>query len=537
VQILDNGAMVAGDCFHANQSDLCNPGGGTVTGGLYGSGAVGIVAYNTGSVQVVQGSGWHLIEDGSCIAGVSCTLWFSSSNNPGVNAGDHFSISGSVDLNTTNSIVTSVTTGNHTFSGPWCAPNPVTGAYQVVIPWSGGNVTAGYCQGERSNITKITPWPSGHTLTLNYQTGGWLASGTGFMDEDGRPAHTWLGSGINADLVNGDAGANANFVSDMDAFLGALAATYFSNEQSTINAAFAVKGAAAPMYMGPDAFGTWSALPRLSVLQGASPYVGMVEMTAGAGAPLTQAMLNDLAIYLAKPIWGAQFLHANVDSPDQGNSMSGDYATQQAKGAAYYAGIQGFLSSTTTAGVNPFVGSLLQNYADTPSSENTNWGIVSLKDNAYDGHENVHGAVACSAPLDTECSGAQCIGSAYPCGGETYTWASGSTGDVLTSVKAANALWLSGGATSYALTTATTGMGAGSISGCAGSYAAGAFFSCTIIPVGSTISSVSGCGGSLAGYIYSGTMPGAPCTVTAQFDPAPLTSGTVLIGAGKGVFK
>jgi len=76
---------------------------------------------------------------------------------------------------------------------------------------------------------------------------------------------------------------------------------------------------------------------------------------------------------------------------------------------------------------------------------------------------------------------------------------------------------LSSGITTYTLSTTTTGTGSGTISGCAGNYAAAASYSCTVTPTGgSTLSSVTGCGGS-GTTTYSGTMPASACTVTATF--------------------
>lgn len=72
--------------------------------------------------------------------------------------------------------------------------------------------------------------------------------------------------------------------------------------------------------------------------------------------------------------------------------------------------------------------------------------------------------------------------------------------------------------TSYVLTTATSGSGTGTVSGCAGSYAPGAVYSCALNPsAGSQLASVSGCGGTLAGTSYTGVMSGSNCTVTASF--------------------
>jgi len=57
--------------------------------------------------------------------------------------------------------------------------------------------------------------------------------------------------------------------------------------------------------------------------------------------------------------------------------------------------------------------------------QNLNQGLVSINDNAYDGHEAVTAKVPCSPPLQ-----------AYSCGGEA-----GNYGDVISKVKQANMLW------------------------------------------------------------------------------------------------
>jgi len=82
----------------------------------------------------------------------------------------------------------------------------------------------------------------------------------------------------------------------------------------------------------------------------------------------------------------------------------------------------------------------------------------------------------------------------------------------------------SGGGTTYALSTATTGSGTGTVTGCAGNYAASVAYSCTVTPTGgSTLSSVTGCGGS-GTTTYSGSMPASACTVTATFSSAGCTA-------------
>lgn len=81
----------------------------------------------------------------------------------------------------------------------------------------------------------------------------------------------------------------------------------------------------------------------------------------------------------------------------------------------------------------------------------------------------------------------------------------------------------------YTLSTATTGNGSGTITGCAGSYAQNQIYTCTVTPTsGSFIYSVAGCGGS-GTTAYTGSMPASNCTVTATFDLLP---GSIWSGMG-----
>jgi hypothetical protein len=75
-----------------------------------------------------------------------------------------------------------------------------------------------------------------------------------------------------------------------------------------------------------------------------------------------------------------------------------------------------------------------------------------------------------------------------------------------------------GGVTTYTLSTATAGSGAGTITGCAGTYPPGGIYTCTPhAGTGSTLASISGCGGTWNGTVLQGAMPAANCTVTATF--------------------
>jgi hypothetical protein len=79
---------------------------------------------------------------------------------------------------------------------------------------------------------------------------------------------------------------------------------------------------------------------------------------------------------------------------------------------------------TTSTGNHPYIG---MGWYQMYDSWQGDFGMITPTDNAYDGHEAVTAAVPCSAPL-----------SQYTCGGEA-----GNYGDVITSVKSGNILWLS----------------------------------------------------------------------------------------------
>jgi hypothetical protein len=431
IQIYKDGTMIGGDCFHPNRGDVCNPTIGIDSGGIWGPTASGgKVTYSTKSVTVAFTGLWVTENAITCVAGgtPNCTISVADYDDAtfGAVIGDKITVADHLRTGTACCNLTSETITAKSIDVGGSFTYTTTNSAGVVgsETWAGG--------GDGKTAKLLTP-TTGHALTVSYQVNGWAAGGTGLMDEDGRSAHTWLGTDPYA-LSN----ANATFAADCRAWLGALATTYFGAIQGQIATDFTAAGAVVPMYIGPDSFGTWATPPRKEVLQGAAPYLGMAIMGGSAGYSFTQPELDFVTTWLGKPFVSATFLHSQADSPYVTNSMDNDYTTQPLRGAAFYDLMQGFVSAVSN-GVDPYLGNLWWAYADN-TDLSTNWGMVSVKDNAYDGHESDTAAVACSAPLNTGCSGTQCIGAAYPCGGEA-----GNYGDVITSVKAANALWLAGG--------------------------------------------------------------------------------------------
>jgi hypothetical protein len=256
--------------------------------------------------------------------------------------------------------------------------------------------------------------PPGTTITVNYVQNGW-AIGTGLLDEDGRPSHqTWIGADFTY-LKN----TQNEVKEDLNNYLYEVASHYFSVCKSKIQAW--MPGA---LFLGPDSLGSWGAPPPAQVLQAASHYLDVVIL--GGGAPVSQAALDFIYQNLGdKPLLIGTFQTANADSAFYGDHASialYDFPSQSSRGLHYEELTRSFSSMAYSENSSrPFVGILWWQYLDNPGEKN-NWGLVSLLDNAYDGHEAVRDSVSCSPPLQR-----------FRCGGEARDY-----GDVIDPVKAAN---------------------------------------------------------------------------------------------------
>jgi hypothetical protein len=257
-------------------------------------------------------------------------------------------------------------------------------------------------------------------ISISFVQNGW-GIGTGLMDEDGRPSHSWMGSDFMS-LTN----TNANTRADLNDLLETVADHYFSGMRAGVKAVFPNT-----LYLGPDSLSTWSVPSRREVLTAAGKSLDV--MVTGGMSAFDQNMIDFTATYFGdKPYFEGEFRVANADSAMnayQNNAVAADvgtFATQQNRGQAYYNVIVNLQQhSASVSGSHPYIGFLWWQYVDN-ISEKLNWGLVTPYDNAYDGHEATSGSVTCSAPI-----------SKYVCGGETKTY-----GDVITGVTAANKIWL-----------------------------------------------------------------------------------------------
>ena len=182
------------------------------------------------------------------------------------------------------------------------------------------------------------------------------------------------------------AGATAAMQQDLNAFLLYHAQKYFS----TIKAALA-QAAPGVLYLGPTSLGTWGTPPRAQILQAAAPYVDVFVL---ASLPPDCSNCNDLQQRLDfvaqnggnKPWMNWEGYPANTDSyMSPYASASNEFKTQAARAAMYASRLQTLMSAADTAtGTNHFVGVKWWALYDS-RGEQTNWGLLTPRDDPYDG--------------------------------------------------------------------------------------------------------------------------------------------------------
>jgi len=261
--------------------------------------------------------------------------------------------------------------------------------------------------------------PNGAAITASYVQNGW-GIGSGLMDEDGRPSHQgWVGTDYTymKDV-------NPNLKADLDNFLYQIANRYLSTGRAKLAAWMP-----GVLFMGPTTLGTWSVPSNRNVLKAAAQSLDV--MVIGGGWPLSQAELDFIYKYYGdKPIYVGAYRTANADSAFwRYKGGPSDFPTQAKRGQDYSSAASTFATGKYSAnGSRPYVGVVWWQYLDN-WGEKADWGLVSLSDNAYDGHEAVTGSggvgqrtIPCSPPLEK-----------YLCGGEERNY-----GDVITPVRNAH---------------------------------------------------------------------------------------------------
>lgn len=253
----------------------------------------------------------------------------------------------------------------------------------------------------------------------NYSTfgsnGGW-GNGDGLLDEDG--THTWVPRDF---LRLSDAVPAVQ--RDLDDFLLFYARQYFSMVRGVLQTE-----APGIMYLGPTNLGSWGSPPRRQILQAASDYVDVIGLAPTPTVCYACADDQDRINFVA--LWGGDKPWMNwVGIPAQPDSYMSPFpipATAEPDATTQAMRAERFRTMTTklmdakdsATGTHHNVGYKWWQYYDSRGQQ-ANWGLVTPRDNAYDGRAAIRG------------TGTDDLG--YPRGGEQADY-----GDFLSGVTSAN---------------------------------------------------------------------------------------------------
>ena len=219
-------------------------------------------------------------------------------------------------------------------------------------------------------------WGSNYTT---FATAGGYGVGSGLLDENGR--HSWVGTWSD-EMATATAGVRA----DLSDFLYLYAQRYFKTLATKMR-----EYAPQHLVFGPASLNGWGALTRKEILRAAGESVDVLQAAVGS-----QEALELTARYAGnKPIVTWDSFVANRDSAlwryPNPEDIAGTtrLADQQAERGQLYSDKVDFLfNAATSAGVHTVAGIKLWSWTD-HWWEKSNFGLVSLSDNAYDGREAV----------------------------------------------------------------------------------------------------------------------------------------------------
>jgi agarase len=211
-------------------------------------------------------------------------------------------------------------------------------------------------------------WGSGYTTWDS--DGGWPA-GRGVLDESGR--NPWIGKDF---YYLKDSAPQVR--ADLDDFVGVLADKYFSAVSSGMRSV-------APRHLvfGPAAIDA-NAHPK--ILEAAARYCDVLQI----GGSYDVGAYRRVFALTKKPFFIWTTFMAQKDSALARHKGWGgvDFATQGERGQAYADFVRKILTFRADDGTYPIVGLDWWAWTDkVTGGENTNFGLVSNLDNAYDGRE------------------------------------------------------------------------------------------------------------------------------------------------------
>lgn len=299
------------------------------------------------------------------------------------------------------------------------------------------------------SITFSSAVPAGQAISVTYKTNGW-GQGHGLLDEDGtcpsrKTGQTcWVPTSPYWTAVS----TENHLQRDLDGFLYHFSLHYFSIMKNDIQTA-----APGYLYFPVNPLGGDGAPPRREVLEAARSHCDFLAFGAMPDTDPTgevfdqQARLDFIAQYAGDLPWtNAEFMIAQADSyfpaATYPVTKTLSFASQLLRGQYYQTYTTAELTASISANCNcnfagtyPVIGQNIWQFYDDPSYK-TNYGIVTLRDDPYDGKASTPVAGKDQWGYVTGCQGA----AALP--GPTTSCEQGSYGDFIDSATAANSLWL-----------------------------------------------------------------------------------------------
>jgi hypothetical protein len=247
----------------------------------------------------------------------------------------------------------------------------------------GYGVGRGYLDNKYGTIAALnTAWGTGGFYTSFCDDGGY-GVGTGVLDEDGR--HTaWFGNDP-AYLSNTSAGLKTDF----NAMVYNYAYAYGFAAVDSIRAVDSHHLIFSPMTLGGNGH-----YPIPQVLQAFKDAgMGVIQV----GGAINEDMGGAKATYdqTGLPVYLWYCSASNADGPFHGTTPDAactDEPTQAARAAKYALDLNVFLSARATNGDNYILGFDWWAWGDSAVWQHSNWGLLTNRDNAYDGKEAVRRA-------------------------------------------------------------------------------------------------------------------------------------------------
>lgn len=347
-------------------------------------------------------------------------------------------------------------------------------------------------------------------VTADHYRDGW-GTGSGILDENGIGHAYWPSNEITL------SGATTAFKTDFEDFLEQYTTKLFTDMKAGFKAVAPTK-----LFAGISNVGGWKIPGRCGQLKGAGAVLDVTQLGGWDGS---QAMADFIGTCLGdKPFTLWYSVLANPDSQwfdNPGGAYQGAtwYKSTQAARATYFQNDMANYWSTcnSSTGICGFVGYDWWAYYDYSYYEHLNFGLVTWRDNAYDGHEAVAATVSCSAP-----------NTSLTCGGEVNTY-----GNFLGPVKTTNLTF-----DSYLAGGTAPPPDPGTVSLSLTSFNFGAVTTGTTSQINITLSNATTSSVTLTSFSVSGTgfalgssgcsagtiTAGASCQITVNFSPVAATS-------------